>query len=283
MLTSASILLSLAFSALSLPNVPTGFEDTSLRTIKFSPHHVERLPLGAIEHLRGAPPLPRPLTSESFAAARESLASVSAYAASTISDEAIERLQGYFQRNLWGPGYVDITDSGLDSMYVLDEDDTQTPLLGVVKAPKYPTPDPSAHPELKPMLEMVNSTEIKAYVTQLSTAYQTRYYRSRNARGEFKIRLIFLYLRHLNLSFILAPTKWIESQFASWLGSNQTYVVENAFNQPNVIGRIEAKSGNASAPIVILGAHLDSTSQMPAWKAPGADDGEPHTLLSSLF
>ncbi|QRW12939.1 Peptidase family M28 protein [Ceratobasidium sp. AG-Ba] len=38
------------------------------------------------------------------------------------------------------------------------------------------------------------------------------------------------------------------------------------------MGRIEAKSGNASAPIVILGAHLDSTSQMPAWKAPGADD-----------
>lgn len=181
MLTSASILFSLAASALSIPNVPTGFEDSSLRTIKLSPHHVERLPLGAIEHLRGALPLPRPLTPKSLAAAREDLGLVSPDAALTISDEAIERLQGYFQRNLWGPGYVDITDSAT----ALGEDDTQTPLLAPISAPKYPTPDPSAHPELKPMLAMVNSTEIKAYVTQLSTAYQTRYYRSRNARGEF--------------------------------------------------------------------------------------------------
>lgn len=188
MLTSASILLSLAASVLSIPNVPTGFEDSSLRTIKLSPHHVEQLPLGAIEHLRGAQPLPRPLTPKSLAAAREDLGLVSPHAASTISDEAIERLQGYFQRNLWGPGYVDITDSA----NALGEDDTQSPLVAPISAPKYPTPDPSAHPELKPMLAMVNSTEIKAYVTQLSTAYQTRYYRSRNARGE--------------LSFILSPS-----------------------------------------------------------------------------
>lgn len=101
------------------------------------------------------------------------------------------------------------------------------------------------------MLATVNSAGIRSYVSQLSTAYQTRYYLSLNARE---------------------PATWIRSQFASWLGEAQSKFVENGFNQPNVIGRIEAKSGGPNAPIVILGAHLDSTSQTPMESAPGADD-----------
>ncbi|CAE6425047.1 unnamed protein product [Rhizoctonia solani] len=222
------------------------FDEHSLRYIKFSPQHVERLPLGAIERLRAAPPLPRPLTPESLDQVRASLSDISTLTGSTISDEAIEQLQGRYERKLWGPGYVDVTDSvsaGFD-------DGIQTPFVAPAIAPQYPAPDPSAHPELKPMLEMVNSTELRDYVTHLSTAYRSRYYRHPHARE---------------------PTYWIEAQFASWLGSNQTTVVENKFNQPNIVGRIEAKSGDSNAPIIILGAHLDSTSQLP-WVAPGADD-----------
>lgn len=76
------------------------------------------------------------------------------------------------------------------------------------------------------------------------------------------------------VAVIVAPATWIQSQFASWLGSTKSKFAENSFAQPNVIGRIEAKSGSASAGIVILGAHLDSTSQTASTKAPGADDGE---------
>ncbi|KAF8667971.1 Zn-dependent exopeptidase [Rhizoctonia solani] len=241
-------ILTVATYSLGATSSINEFDELSLRYIKFSPQHIEKLPLAAIERLRAAAPLPRPLTAESLNEVRASLSDISTLTGSTISDEAIEQLQGRFQRKLWGPGYIDVTDSvsaGFD-----DSTRSQTPFVAPITAPKYPTPDPSAHPELKPMLEMVNSTELRDYVTHLSTAYRTRYYRHPNARE---------------------PTYWIEAQFASWLGSNQTTVVENKFNQPNIVGRIEAKSGSSSAPIIILGAHLDSTSQLP-WVAPGADD-----------
>ncbi|KAJ1306257.1 hypothetical protein OPQ81_010961 [Rhizoctonia solani] len=215
-------ILTAATCSFGAANSVNDFDELSLRTIKFSNHHVERLPLGAIERLRTATPLPRPLSPESLNEIRASLSDISALTGSIISDEAIEQLQGRFQRKLWGPGYVDVTDSVSAGF----GDSSQTPFAAPVAVPNYPTPDPSAHPELKPMLEMVNSTELREYVTHLSTAYRTRYYRHPHARD---------------------PTYWIEAQFASWLGVNQTTVVENKFNQPNIVGRIEAKSGNASA------------------------------------
>ncbi|KAJ1306256.1 hypothetical protein OPQ81_010960 [Rhizoctonia solani] len=245
MFNIAILLLALS-SALGVQSAPsTGFEDLSVRTIQFSSGHVERLPVAAIERLRTAAPLPRPLTPESFTAARRSLIDISILTASVISDEAIERLQGYFQRKNWGPGYVDVTDS-LEDVY-------QRSLATRVDitASAYPTPDPSAHPELQPMFAMVDPSELKSYVTQLSTKYDTRYYLSANARQ---------------------PTEWIRSQLASWLGKSQVRFAENGFNQPNVVGRIESKSGDPNTPIVLLGAHLDSVSQTPTVKAPGADD-----------
>ncbi|KAG9087032.1 hypothetical protein FRC06_002769 [Ceratobasidium sp. 370] len=245
MFTSISLVLSTLATVIAVPTTNTGFEDLSLRTIKLSPSHVERLPLAAIERLRQATPLPRPLTPDSLAGVRASLNDI--LTGSSISDEAIEQLQGHFQRKLWGPGYVDVT----DLTYDIIGDKAQTHFVAPVPVPKYPKPDPSAHPELEPMLKMVNSSEIRSYVAHLSTEYSTRYYRSANARD---------------------PAIWVQSQFASWLGKNQSQLVENKFKQPNVVGRIEAKSGNASAPVVILGAHLDSTSQFPIYKAPGADD-----------
>ncbi|KAF8721633.1 Zn-dependent exopeptidase, partial [Rhizoctonia solani] len=221
----------------------SGFDGLSVRSIQFSSGHVERLPIAAIERLRSAAPLPRPLAPESFVAARKSLADISILTASVISDEAIDRLQGHFQRNVWGPGYVDITDSL--------EDYSKRSLAPRADTPVYPTPDPSAHPELEPMLIMVNSSELRSYVTQLSTKYKTRYYRSLNANQS---------------------AEWIGSQLASWLGKAQTQFSDNSFPQSNVIGRIEAKSGDPNAPIILLGAHLDSTSQTPIVLAPGADD-----------
>ncbi|KDN42380.1 hypothetical protein RSAG8_06871, partial [Rhizoctonia solani AG-8 WAC10335] len=249
MYTTVPLLLIAALGALGAPATVSEFNDLSIRTIQFTNEHVERLPIAAIESLRFAPALSRPLSADSLNAARASIANISILTATTISDEAIEELQGRYERKLWGPGYVDITDSpsssSIRSRAVVD--------------PNYPTPNPSAHPELTPMLAMVTASEIKSYVNQLSTAYATRYYRSTNAR---------------------APALWIQSQFASWLGSSQAKLAENSFNQPNVIGRIEAKSGSASAAksgsasagIIILGAHLDSTSQSASTSAPGADD-----------
>ncbi|KEP48844.1 bacterial leucyl aminopeptidase [Rhizoctonia solani 123E] len=238
------VLLLAFFSALSAQSAPTtGFDELSVRAIQFASGHVERLPLAAIERLRSATPLPRPLTPESYTAARKSLADISILTASVISDEAIDRLQGHFQRKIWGPGYVDVTDSSKNV--------SRRALAPQVDVPAYPTPDPSAQSQLKPMLAMVNPDELKSYVTQLSTKYDTRYYLSLKARE---------------------PAEWIRSQLGSWLGEQQVRFVENEFNQPNVIGRIEAKSGDPNAPIVLLGAHLDSTSEQPMIKAPGADD-----------
>ncbi|KAG8730415.1 hypothetical protein FRC11_006748, partial [Ceratobasidium sp. 423] len=136
-------ILLLAFgSALSVRGAPaSGFDDLSVRAIEFSSGHVERLPVAAIERLRTADPLPRPLTPESFAAARKSLADISILTASVISDEAIERLQGHFQRKIWGPGYVDVTDSF--------EEVSRRSLVPRVDVPSYPTPNPSTHPELQ--------------------------------------------------------------------------------------------------------------------------------------
>jgi hypothetical protein len=179
MKTIVPFILAAATCSFGARSLSKDFDDLSLRTIKFSPHHVERLPLAAIERLRTAAPVPRPLTPESLAAIRASLSDISTLTASAISDEAIEKLQGHFKRRLWGPGYVDVT----DSIFTDFGDVNQTPFAAPIAIPKYPTPDPSAHPELKPMLAMVNSTELKTYVQELST-YPTRYYRSTNARGE---------------------------------------------------------------------------------------------------
>lgn len=175
MLAAASLLLSAALGALAVPATASGFDDLSVRSIQFSSNHVERLPIAAIESLRFAPALPRPLSTDSFNAARASLANISILTASSISDAAIEQLQGRYERKLWGPGYVDVTDSVTSSVKAR-----------AVVAPTYPTPNPSAHPELTPMLAMVTASEIKSYVSQLSTAYATRYYRSTNARGKFQ-------------------------------------------------------------------------------------------------
>ncbi|KAF9257270.1 Zn-dependent exopeptidase, partial [Marasmius fiardii PR-910] len=139
-----------------------------------------------------------------------------------------------------GPGFIDITSTKLKA--------GKSPGFTMVD---FPPPDPSKHPELAPMLAKVNASEIKGYVTQLSTEFATRCYRSTDAR---------------------APAIWIQKQFASWLGDSQVKLAENDFDQPNVIARIEAKSGDANASIILLGAHLDSTSQNALVKAPGADD-----------
>ncbi|QRV98382.1 leucyl aminopeptidase, bacterial [Ceratobasidium sp. AG-Ba] len=180
MLASAPLILSAIATVLASPAAKTGFEDVSIRTIKFSPSHVEKLPLAVIEELRQATPLPRPLTPESLDSVRASFHDIFALTGSTISDEAIEQLQGHFQRRLWGPGYVDVTGSVHDSIH----DNSQTHFVAPIPVPDYPKVDPSAHPELEPMLKMVNSSEIRSYVEQLSTKYSTRYYRSRSARGK---------------------------------------------------------------------------------------------------
>ncbi|KAG7094517.1 hypothetical protein E1B28_005348 [Marasmius oreades] len=243
MLNIPSLLLTFLFGgALRAPVQQPGFDELSIRTIQFPSYHIENLPFAVIEGLQISPALPRPLSSDSLNAARAAFANITSLTGTSISDEAIEELQGRYERRLWGAGYKDIT--GFDAH--------ARPLGKLSAAPDYPTPDASKHPELKPMLAKVNASEMKEYVSHLSTAYATRYYLNANAS---------------------APAFWIQSQFVSWLGIEQVKLANNSdFDQPNVIGRIEAKSGDVNAPIIIFGGHLDSTSQTPYVKAPGADD-----------
>ncbi|KAL0576608.1 hypothetical protein V5O48_005366 [Marasmius crinis-equi] len=235
MIPSTILLLAFAVGAL-------GHDENSVRTIKFASQHVEKLPASVIEGLRFAPALPRPLSTASLGAVRASLANITSATGTTISDEAIDVLQGRHERKLWTNGFIDITGR-----------ETYSSLRARQDAPQFPNPDPSAHPELAPMLAKVTASELKTYVTELSTAWSSRYYLSVNAS---------------------APAAWIQSQFASWLGDSQVKAFPNPdFDQPNIVARIEAKSGSPDTGIVVLGAHLDSTSfETPRLTAPGADD-----------
>lgn len=151
--------------------------DNSIRTVKFSATHIERLPLNAIERLRSAVPLTRPLDSDAYAAVRSSLRNISNFDASSISNLAIDTLQGRYERKQWGAGYIDIT--GIETV---EASKVVGPAPAAVTAPAYPTVDSTAHPELTPMLAMVTAAEIKGYVNTLSTTYVTRYYKSTIAR-----------------------------------------------------------------------------------------------------
>lgn len=56
-------------------------------------------------------------------------------------------------------------------------------------------------------------------------------------------------------------------------------LIENYFNQPNVIGRATPVRASSNATI-LLGGHLDSTSQVGRHLAPGADDDASGTAVA---
>ena len=176
--------------SLTVPATSISFTDNSLRTIQLSETHTEELPLSAIERLRHAVPLPRPLDRVAYAAARATLSNISiAFDHSSVSDLAIETIQGRFDRKLWGAGYIDVTETMTTQQR---ESKVAAAAMSAVTAPTYPIVNASAHPELIPMLALVTAAEIKSYVSSLSTSFATRYYKSTIARRKSPCFLICL-------------------------------------------------------------------------------------------
>ncbi|KAL1696740.1 hypothetical protein GGG16DRAFT_99136 [Schizophyllum commune] len=140
-----------------------------------------------------------------------------------------------------GPGFLDVTgfkEEGAPSKRSLTKR-------------AYAAPSPSKYPFLQSTyFGQVDADGLYDIVDTLSNNYTTRAYRSTNAR---------------------APALWIQQQFQASLGSSNVQLIENSFNQPNVIAKIPGKNSTES---VILAAHLDSTvgSASSSSRAPGADD-----------
>ncbi|CCA70750.1 related to aminopeptidase [Serendipita indica DSM 11827] len=168
-----------------------------------------------------------------------------------ISDEAIRALAG---REGFKVGYIDITET-YDG--TTNHDEAKTNEASRAALP-YSAVDPTAHPDYKALAAMVSAQELRNIVGNLSTTFPTRYYRSTNAR---------------------APSLWIQSYMSKFTNVSAT-LFENTFNQPNVISTLTPPGTSNTTPIILLGGHLDSTSQSPSTKAPGADDDASGTAVA---
>jgi bacterial leucyl aminopeptidase len=54
---------------------------------------------------------------------------------------------------------------------------------------------------------------------------------------------------------------------------------ENSFAQPNVISRLNPPNVTDDTPTILLAGHLDSTSPLALFRAPGADDDASGTAV----
>ncbi|EJD40958.1 Zn-dependent exopeptidase [Auricularia subglabra TFB-10046 SS5] len=156
-----------------------------------------------------------------------------------------------------GPGWIDMTEPTLPAI------NEASPLQLAVQSEEleverrqtatFPTPNAAKYPQLSNdgFFKSVSATKLSSTVATLSN-YTTRYYRNTNAR---------------------VPATWIQSQFTAAAGSGNVVLVENSFDQPNVIAQIPRKAGSTNDEIVVIGAHLDSINQSSSGgRAPGADD-----------
>ncbi|EJD34871.1 Zn-dependent exopeptidase [Auricularia subglabra TFB-10046 SS5] len=140
------------------------------------------------------------------------------------------------------PGFIDITDNA-----------PAAPWNSLLAEDAYPAPDAARYPELADMFARVDAERLGWTVGNLS-AFPTRYYGSPDAR---------------------APAHWLRDLFAGVVGAQNVVLIENSFNQPNVIAAIPRADGSANDEVVVIGAHLDSInsrSLFPTAPAPGADD-----------
>ncbi|KAG8831712.1 hypothetical protein FRC20_008861 [Serendipita sp. 405] len=251
-----SALLSLAlFHTSHASTAPSASPPTDSRLLRFSSNHTEWIPSPALEYLLGFRHImnsqgrwmPSPPSSIDANIVRKSNNILR-----DVSDAAIQALAG---REGFKVGYIDITDSAGD----ITQTSTSVSLqAGANLALPYPTVDPAAHPDYKTLAAMVSVSELRNIVSNLSTTFPTRYYRSTNAR---------------------ASSTWIQSYMSKFTNVSAT-LFENNFNQPNVISRLSPPGTNTSTATVLLGGHLDSTSQSPSTLAPGADDDASGTAVA---
>ncbi|KAJ7844420.1 peptidase, partial [Mycena olivaceomarginata] len=151
------------------------------------------------------------------------------------------------QAKAMGRDYMDITD---------------TPFLGTVSKKlhfSYPTPNSTI---VASVFHHLSTAEPKANLAHFTT-YYTRYYNSETGRASSE----WLYAK------ILAYTAELASEEQKPLISVES--IKHAWKQNSIIIRISPREALESAPITVLGAHIDSINRAnPFNRAPGAgDDG----------
>ncbi|EJD44493.1 Zn-dependent exopeptidase [Auricularia subglabra TFB-10046 SS5] len=145
--------------------------------------------------------------------------------------------------NQFTPGFIDITDN----------EPAPARSSFAAAAVTYPAPNATKYPELAGMFAQVSADGLGWTIGNLS-AFTTRYYRSTSARD---------------------PALWLQSQFSDVVGAENVALVENSFNQPNVVAAIPRAENSTNDEIVIIGGHFDSINQRSSnvnARAPGADD-----------
>ncbi|SCZ97181.1 BZ3500_MvSof-1268-A1-R1_Chr4-2g07043 [Microbotryum saponariae] len=201
----------------------------------------------------------------------------------TVDEDSHRRLQQHIEalpekrlvRFGEGSPTVELTEGAkalltLQGIRFIDVTNEDPALLSALKEPTYPTKLSHTSKQLEPLFKHINIPTMKAFLTRFSGFY-TRYYRSSTDRE--------------SQQFLLGHLKEILANSGS--KANVTFSeFEHSWTQRTIIVRFEpTKAKNpSSAPIVILGAHQDSTNSLPFLRAPGADDdGSGTTTLVTAF
>ncbi|KAI8614044.1 hypothetical protein BC830DRAFT_1065940 [Chytriomyces sp. MP71] len=110
-----------------------------------------------------------------------------------------------------------------------------------------------------PMFQQINLDKTKAWLSQFCSS-QNRYYDSTSGRDA----ALWLFSQAQALSAVVDPT----------IATLSVRQIPHAWMQPSIIVRLDPISADASLPIVVLSAHLDSiNAQSPKkGRAPGAED-----------
>ncbi|KAJ6577406.1 peptidase [Mycena capillaripes] len=140
-------------------------------------------------------------------------------------------------------------------------DITDTPFLGMSKKPSFSYPTPNSTIVAR-VLSHLSTDEPKVNLEHF-TSYHTRYYNSNTGKASSE----WLYAK------ILAYTAELASDEQKPLISVES--LKHAWKQNSIVIRISPPDALDSAPITVVGAHIDSINRKnPLLRAPGAgDDG----------
>ncbi|CAG7853288.1 Leucine aminopeptidase 1; AltName: Full=Leucyl aminopeptidase 1; Short=LAP1; Flags: Precursor [Serendipita indica DSM 11827] len=147
--------------------------------------------------------------------------------------------------------YFDVTENDLDEVRA------QRAAAGDLNLVATFPSGPTHQSEVKAIISTLSIDNLKSDLAVL-TAYNNRYYRSSTGAA--------------SANDLAAKLKTIASAAPGTGGAITVKTFSNTFTMPSVIARIEGT--NPTAPVVIIGAHLDTINQGSPMngRAPGADD-----------
>ncbi|GAA5853303.1 hypothetical protein JCM8547_000278 [Rhodosporidiobolus lusitaniae] len=144
--------------------------------------------------------------------------------------------------------------------------------VGMYSKTDYPSKLKHTAKDLDKLFKHISIDDMKTFITKFSSFF-TRYYRSETGRESQQWLLSHLQSLHKTLN----PSANItlrEFKHSTW--DQRTIIVHWAPPASNL--------SSHDAPVVILGAHQDSTNRLPFLRAPGADDdGSGTTALVQIF